>query len=366
MTAKYDYVVVGAGLTGATIARVLSDAGYRVIVVERRNHIGGNVWDELHESGARVHRYGPHYFRTSSRKVWSFVTRFAKFYPFAAKVVCELDGQRIPWPLQASYLQQLCGDVRPAFTGVPRNFEEAALTKLPRLAYDLFVRDYTEKQWGVAPSRLLPSLAKRLEVRTNGDPHLTPKARYQGLPVGGYARLVARMLTEITTILNCDYFAVADHLRPRKKLIYTGPIDRFFDYQFGRLPYRCQRREVRYYADLTDYQGTEQVNYPLHRQGPLVRSIEWKWLNPRKAVRGSVVTIETPANATGLDDLEYPIPLPEAQEVYAKYRHLADQYSSLVVCGRTGEYRYLDMDVAILRALTVARQLAVENKLPAT
>ena len=177
LVSSLDYLVVGSGLTGATIARMLADSGARVLVLDRREHLGGNVHDREHESGIRIHAYGPHYFRTRSDEVWDFVNRFARFYSYEARVMTHIDGTYEHWPVAASYINRTVGPAwQPAFTGVPSNFEEAALSIMPWHVYELFVKEYTEKQWGVPASHLSADLCRRFDVRLDDDPRLTPHA----------------------------------------------------------------------------------------------------------------------------------------------------------------------------------------------
>lgn len=188
---RADYIVIGSGLTGATIARSLVDAGRDVLVLDRRQHVGGNVHDSIHHSGVRIHTYGPHYFRTSSDEVWAWVNRFSRFTPFAAEVQALVDGQHYSWPVTRSTIHQIAGDRLPRYKAVaPVSLEEAALSMMPEPVYRLFVRDYNEKQWGAPCTSLSPSLCKRFKVAEPGETRLTPDAKYQGLPVDGYSSMM--------------------------------------------------------------------------------------------------------------------------------------------------------------------------------
>ncbi|ALF53174.1 hypothetical protein ACX27_10490 [Nostoc piscinale CENA21] len=200
-----DYLVVGSGITGATIARILADAGRQVLVVDRRSHLGGNVHDYAHQSGIRIHTYGPHYFRTSSEVVWKFVNKFASFYPYEAILKTYVDNCYENWPIAASYIRRMIGDNWiPDFKGTPSNFEEASLSIMPRLIYEKFVKEYTEKQWGVPATRLSHSLAKRFDVREDDEPRLKTN-KYQGIPYEGYANFMNNLLQSIPIIMNFDY-----------------------------------------------------------------------------------------------------------------------------------------------------------------
>lgn len=358
---KVDYLIVGSGLTGATISRLLADAGREVLVVDRRSHWGGNVHDHAHESGIRIHTYGPHYFRTSSERIWEYVTRFAEFHPFEAVVQSLVDGRYENWPIAASYIRDHVGEGwRPEFQGTPSNFEEAALSLMPRTIYEKFVKEYNEKQWGIPAHALAAELCKRFDVRADDDPRLTPRASHQGLPKQGYVELMRRMLENIPLHLDYDYLQRKGEIAARKRLIFTGPIDEFFGFALGRLVYRGQRREHRYLPDMDLAQPVGQVNNPLHRGGPHIRTLEWKHLMPDEAkphLRGTVLTTETPFTPESANEYEYPLPDACNARLYVDYRRRADATEGLLVCGRLGEYRYYDMDQAIGRAMTLAGKL---------
>lgn len=361
----FDYLVVGAGLTGATIARVLHDEGLRVLVVERRAAPGGNVHDHLHASGIRVHTYGPHYFRTDSDAIWSFVNRFAEFYRYEARLTSRVGDRYEPWPLTRSQVTRLVGDDwQPGFTGTPSNFEEASLRLMPRAIYETFVKGYTQKQWGIAPHCLAASLVQRFQIRADDDDRLSQK-RYQGLPIGGYAALMRRLLSTIPTVLNCDYLRERTALPKADRIVYTGPIDDYFGAPFGRLRYRRQCRVNTYLPEVAQVQPNVQVNNPDLAAGPHVRTIEWKHLMPAAEVRrarGTVITTETAADATQPDEYEYPFPDEENQQLYRRYRTCAASLDRVLICGRLGEYRYYDMDQSIGRALHLARRLLQERQ----
>jgi UDP-galactopyranose mutase len=355
-----DYVIVGSGLTGATIARVLSDHGREVLVIDRRQHLGGNVHDHLHPSGIRLHTYGPHYFRTSSEEIWAFVRRFATFYPYEAALKSYVDGHYENWPIAASYIERMIGTQwTPAFRGTPTNFEEASLAMMPRLVYDKFVKGYTEKQWGVPATALSASLARRFEVHTDDEPRLK-RHKYQGLPVAGYAGLMQQMLAGIPVVLNCDYLQHREGITPRQRLIFTGPIDEFFGYDLGRLVYRGQQREHSYLPNIAYAQPCGQVNNPDPANGPHIRTLEWKHMLPceyAKHIQGTVLTREITHSPREPDQYEYPFPDEKNARLYQEYRQRADTLSRVVICGRLGEYRYYDMDQAIGRALVLARRI---------
>jgi UDP-galactopyranose mutase len=356
---RCDYVIVGSGLTGAVIARHLVDAGERVIVLDRREHLGGNVADFAHPGGVNVHRYGPHLFRTTSDDIWRFVNRFAAFHPYEHQIKSAVDGRLENWPIAASYIRRTCGDSwRPEFQGKPANFEEAALSMMPRGVYEKFVKGYSEKQWGVPARALSAKLCKRFDVRADDDPRLTPTHKYQGIPTEGYSKMMERMLTGIPLVLNFDYLQDRGAFKACKKLIFTGPIDEFFNFELGKLAYRGQKRLHTYHAEVDWKQPCGQVNSPL--DGDHIRDIEWKhMMRPDYAarIRGTVLTRETPWTPDSPEHYEYPFPDDRNQDLFEQYQMMAREEEDVLICGRLGEYRYYDMDHAIGRAATLVKHL---------
>jgi UDP-galactopyranose mutase len=354
-----DVIIVGAGLTGSVIARLLTDAGWRALIVERRNHTGGNVHDTVHASGIRVHTYGPHYFRCNSEKIWSFVQRFSDFYPYQAVVKSLVRGQLETWPLNEDTVAQGLTDGWQPGTSAPGGFMEACLARIPPRVYDQFIKGYTQKQWGCPPSSLQARLASRIPIHPRGEWRLTPHHRYQGLPARGYASFMAAMVGGIELRMNFDFIRDRQFLPRAAFLIFTGPIDEFFGYDLGRLEYRAQKRTVRYFAADKTRQPCAQVNYP-GRTRRYIRTVEWKYLMPDEGVLntpGTVITYETPFSAQRPNDYEYPFPDSANTARYERYRARADAMPNVIFCGRLGEYRYLDMDQAIGRAMTIAEKL---------
>ena len=360
MTIKIDYLVVGSGLTGATIARLLQDSGREVMVLEKRDHVGGNVYDHIHSSGIRVHTYGPHYFRTNSERLWEFVNRFAQFYKYEASLKSFVDGNFENWPIAGSYIKKTVGSNWSAsFKGEPKNFEEASLKMMPETIYQKFVKGYTEKQWGVKATELSADLAKRFDVREDDEPRLM-RHKYQGIPAEGYSGFTKKLIEGIPVVLNFNYLLNKDMFDVKKKLIFTGPIDELFNFKFGKLEYRGQKRVHKYFEDIEFAQPCGQVNYPSPKQGSHIRVLEWKHMLPKESldkVKGTVITKEIPFSPKNPDEYEYPFPSSKNQKLYRKYEEAAVADDKLIVCGRLGEYKYYDMDQAIARATTIAKNI---------
>ena len=350
-----DCLIIGSGLTGATIARILTDCGLKVLIIERGEHVGGNVYDEYHSSGILYHTYGPHLFRTSSEKIWNFVNRFTDFFQYEYAVSSWFENSYVPWPITEQYIQEQCGlNWKASFKGEPRNFEEAVLSRFPAKVYQQLIKGYTEKQWGVTASSLSAGLADRITVNKGNTRRFT-KHKYQGLPSNGYHQMMNNMLKDIPLIRGVDYLECKDQFSA-KQVIYTGPIDEYFGFDLGRLEYRGQKRVHVYYQDKNYVSPTAQVNYPSIKDGLLVRTIEWKHLmNPKQmeAVFGTLLTSETPFSPKDPNEFEYPFPSEANQVLYKAYRERAESLENTLVCGRLGEYRYYDMDQAIGRALAL-------------
>jgi UDP-galactopyranose mutase len=344
--------------------RALTDAGRDVVVLERRAHLGGNVHDHKHASGVRIHTYGPHYFRTGSDQIWEFVNRFGSFYKYEAIVKCYVDGKIENWPIAASYIRRAVGENwKPSFTGVPRDFEEASLAMMPELVYRKFIKDYSEKQWGVHAAELAADLAKRFDVREDDEPRLM-RHKYQGIPCEGYAAFTRNVLAGIPIVLNFDFLKHKNLIKARELLVFTGPIDEYFGYDLGKLHYRGQRREHSYLTDKNFALPCGQVNNPDPARGSHIRTLEWKHMMPPEEmpkIKGTVLTREYTYSPEDSNHQEYPFPDRPNRELYKKYRARADAIPGLLVCGRLGEYRYYDMDQAIGRGMMLARTLLAEE-----
>ncbi len=355
-----EYLVVGSGLTGATVARVLRDRGKRVAVVDRRAQAGGNVVDRKHESGLTYHVYGPHYFRTNSAKVWDFVRRFSSFTDFYPTIKTLVDGRIEEWPLHREQLIRFAGaSWTPAFHGRPHNFEEACLAKMPRVVFEKFVRGYTEKQWGVPAEQLSTKLAQRLVILEDGK-SFGQMFRHSVLPSDGYGAFIAKLLDGIPVLLDFDYLKRRQECHPKICTVYSGPIDELFDFDLGKLQYRGQRREHSAIAVAGFHQPAVQLNDP-SKSVEHVRTIEWKHLSTQNKVDDiTLLSREIPYFPLDPEHYEYPMPDGKNAQLYSTYSERAASLDRFVVCGRLGEYRYLDMDQAIARALLLAERLLAE------
>lgn len=319
-----SWTVVGSGLTGAVIARYLHERGNKVTVLESRGEVGGNVAD-YQVDGTFIHRYGPHLFRTNSRRIWDYVNRFTTFTEYRHRVHTLAAGEIRPWP---------CAVSKPAFNGVPQNFEEACLAQMSEVSYRKFVKGYTEKQWGCDAKMLSVSLCKRIEPNDTG--FLFPNHIYQGIPVWGYTSMMQNMLRGIEVKLNTPW----DGTRG-SNLVFTGGIDAYYSYDAGKLRYRSQQRTLRPGGSFC-----AQLNYADANE-PRIRTISWRHIT---GGRSDLVTDETPQEGGE----EYPFPDDENQRLYQEY---ARRPTKAIICGRLGEYRYLDMDQAIGRALKICDSL---------
>lgn len=354
-----DYLIVGSGLTGATIARILKDHNKNVLVVERRNCIGGNVVDEIHPSGIRMNKYGPHCFRTNDQELWDWVNKFALFHTFEPIVKCRLDsGNLEAWPPHMTkYDQPYLSDI------VPTNFEEAALSKVSERIYNNMIKGYTEKMWGVPASSLSPELFDRIDVRydVNSQADIRFKTeKYQGVLTNGYTDFMLKLLSGIPIILNYNFLMNKYQIAAQKAIFFTGPIDEYFDYCLGKLDYRSHTRITECYRG-SDHFFLFDDCFQINEPDPYVnflRSIEWKYLLPDsyKYIHDTILTREISTAATQPDEYEYPVPDKKNAELYSKYQELAVEEKNVVFCGRLGEYKYYDMDQAITRAFDIAKE----------
>lgn len=378
----YDFLIVGAGLAGATVAHELTRVGKKCLVIDKRPHIGGNVFTE-NVDDINVHKYGAHIFHTSDKRIWNYVTSFVEFNRYTNCPVAQApDGRLYNLPFNMNTFYQMWGVKTPAEAqakideqrreavekmkteGVsePRNLEEQALTLIGRDIYEKLIKHYTEKQWGRKCIELPAFIIRRLPVRLTFDNNYFNDS-YQGIPIGGYTRLIEKMLEGIEVKLNTDYFAHKKELsQTAKKIIYTGEIDRFYDYCFGHLQYRTVSFETEI-IDTPNYQGNAVVNYT-DAVTPFTRIIEHKhfeqfgnqiYENPK-----TIISREYSKEWQPGDEPYYPVNDDRNSSIYAKYSELANHEENIIFCGRLAEYRYYDMHQVIAKAMDVANSILAD------
>ena len=368
---RYDYLIVGAGLYGAVCARELTDAGKRVLVIDRRSHVAGNVYTEK-IAGIHVHKYGAHIFHTNSRKVWEYVQRFAEFNRFTNSPVANYKGELYSLPFNMYTFNRMWGVVTPeeavakireqrkaAGITEPRNLEEQAISLVGTDIYEKLIKGYTRKQWGRDCRDLPAFIIRRLPVRLTFDNNYF-NALYQGIPVGGYTKLVQNMLEGVEVRTGVDFFEHRELADQAERVIYTGPIDEWFGYRLGYLEYRTVRFENEV-LDKPNFQGNAAVNYT-DAETPWTRIIEHKWFEFGKDEQGNdlpktVISREYSSEWKPGGEPYYPVNDDKNGALYRRYRALADMEENVLFGGRLGEYRYYDMDQVIDAALTRAKSL---------
>lgn len=365
---KIDWLIVGAGFTGAVLAeRIASQLDQRVLLVERRDHIGGNAYDYYDEHGVLAHKYGPHIFHTNATRVWDYLSRFTEWRIYYHKVLGVIDGQQVPIPFNLNtlealfprpYADHLAGLLIDAFgygKKIPilelRNASDGDLSQLADFIYDKVFKNYTQKQWELTPEELGPSVTARVPVFISRDNRYF-QDRYQGMPKLGYTELFRRMLRHpnIRLLLNTDYRHVKEEIEYRK-MVFTGPIDQYFDYRHGELPYRSLHFEMQHDKHKR-VQPVGTVNYP--NEFAFTRITEFKHLTGQ-VVPGTTTTIEYPQpHVVGENDPYYPIPKEEFRTRYKEYQNVAEKDAGRVLfAGRLADYRYYNMDQAVARALSL-------------
>ena len=358
---KYDYLIVGAGLFGAVYARQMSDAGKRCLVIDKRPHIAGNIYTQEIE-GIQVHMYGPHIFHTDKKEVWRYVQRFTEFIHFRYEPVANYKGELYNLPFNMNTFHQIWGintpqeaagileQQRQEITGEPRNLEEQAIRLIGRDVYEKLIKGYTQKQWGRSCDKLPAFIIRRLPVRLRFDNNYFDHP-YQGIPIGGYTKLVENILQGIEVRLNEDYLTDRHRWNAiAEKIVYTGPVDAYFDYRFGALAYRSLRFETEV-LDYDNYQGVAGMNFT-DAQTPYTRIVEHKHFefgggNPGK----TVITKEYSMEWRPGEEPYYPVNDERNNALYARYKELAEQEKKVIFGGRLAEYRYYDMDQVIEQAL---------------
>ncbi len=359
----FDYLIVGAGFAGAVMAeRLATQANKKVLVVDTRSHIGGNTYDFYNEAGILVHKYGPHIFHTNSKDVFDYLGQFTDWRPYEHRVLASVDGMQVPIPINLNTINALYGlnlnadevDKFLASKAEPvtrvRTSEDVVVAKVGRELYEKFFKGYTKKQWDLDPSELDASVTARIPTRCNKDDrYFTDK--FQGMPLLGYTKMFEKMLNHknIKVMLNTDYKEIR-HIIPFKEMIYTGPIDYYFDYCYGKLPYRSLEFKFET-IDTEKFQDTGTVNYP--NEHAYTRITEFKYLTGQKHPKTTVV-YEYP-KAEG--DPYYPVPRPENAELYRKYQALAEGTTNVHFTGRLATYKYYNMDQVVAQSLKLFKNI---------
>lgn len=355
----FDYLIVGAGFAGSVLAeRLASVADKKVLIIDQRDHIAGNAYDYYNKDGILIHKYGPHIFHTNAKRVFDYLGQFTAWRPYEHRVLASVDGQLVPIPINLNTINTLYG-LNLDSTQVEAFFESKAekkdkvltsedvvVSKVGKELYEKFFKYYTRKQWDLDPSELDASVTARVPTRTNKDDRYFTDT-YQAMPLYGYTKMFQKMLSHpnIKIMLNTDYREIIDVI-PYKFLIYTGPIDSFFNYCYGRLPYRSLEFKFETH-DTEVYQPTGTVNYP--NEHPYTRITEFKYLTGQKNPKTSIV-YEYP-KAEG--DPYYPIPRPENAEIYKKYQQLANAMTNTYFTGRLATYKYYNMDQVVAQSLSL-------------
>jgi UDP-galactopyranose mutase len=359
----FDYLIVGAGFAGSVLAeRLATQQNKKVLLVDKRNHIGGNAYDHYNEHGILIHKYGPHIFHTNSREVFEYLGRFTEWRPYEHKVQASVDGQLVPMPINLDTINKLYGLNLTSFeleeffskvaekVDVVRTSEDVVVSRVGRELYEKFFKNYTRKQWGMDPSELDASVTSRVPTRTNRDARYFTDT-YQAMPSLGYTKMFEKMLDHpnIHILLNTDYREVEGELGC-KEVIYTGPIDEYFDLCYGKLPYRSLdfKHETH---NCEKYQPAPVVNYP--NEHLYTRITEFKYLTGQEHTKTAIV-YEYPK---GEGDPYYPVPKSENQEMYKQYKILADAMPNVHFVGRLATYRYYNMDQVVAQALTTYQKL---------
>lgn len=359
----YDYLIVGSGLYGATFAHLATQKDKKCLIIEKRNHIGGNVYTEECE-GIQVHRYGAHIFHTSNKKVWNFVNHFADFNGFINMPVALYNGKIYNLPFNMNTFSKMWGittpqqakekilqQIRESGITTPKNLEEQAIYLVGRDIYEALIKGYTEKQWGKSCCELPPFIIKRLPVRYTYDNRYFNDV-YQGIPTGGYTQVIEKMIEGCDVKLNTDFFEFIKHNKNiAKKIVYTGQIDTYFNYCFGELEYRSLRFETET-LDCENYQGNAVVNYT-QADVPYTRIIEHKHFEFGTQLK-TIITKEYPMKWSKGQEAYYPVNDEKNNKLYEKYAKKAKVEKNVIFGGRLGQYRYFDMDKTIADAMQIA------------
>ena len=372
---KYDYLIVGSGLFGSIFAYEANKRGKKCLVIEKRSHIGGNIYTENVEGiqvhkygeGIQVHKYGAHIFHTSNKEVWEYINQFAEFNRYTNSPVARYKDELYNMPFNMNTFHALWGVITPeeakqkieeekkeAGITEPKNLEEQAIRLVGKTIYEKLVKGYTEKQWGRKATELPSFIIKRLPVRFIYDNNYFNDS-YQGIPIGGYTQIIEKMLDGIEVRLNYDYFDHKEEMNQiSDKIIFTGPIDKFYDYKFGELEYRSLRFETEV-LNTSNYQGNAVVNYTEY-EVPYTRIIEHKHFDNTKDIDKTIITREYPAKWDKDKEPYYTINDERNTNLYNKYKELSKKDNKIIFGGRLGQYKYFDMDKVIAEALNCVKQ----------
>lgn len=363
----FDYLIVGAGFAGSVLAeRLATVANKKVLIIDKRNHIGGNAYDHYDESGILVHKYGPHIFHTNSKDVYSYLSQFTEWRNYQHRVLANVDGQLFPIPINLNTINSMYGlnlssdELEDFFASKAeplsevKTSEDVVVSKVGRELYEKFFKNYTKKQWDLDPSELNASVTARVPTRTNKDGRYFTDT-YQVMPLHGYTKMFEKMLDHpnIKIMLNTDYKEIINEFT-YKKLIFTGPVDEYFDYRFGKLPYRSINFKFETH-DREQFQETGTINYP--NDYAFTRITEFKYISGQQHHKTSIVYEFSQAEG----DPYYPIPKPDNAELYKKYQTLANQLENTYFVGRLATYKYYNMDQVVAQALSTFKTIIKDN-----
>lgn len=362
----YDYLIVGSGLFGSIFAREMTDAGKKCLVIEKRNHIGGNCFTE-NTDGINVHKYGPHIFHTSDEKVWTWINQFVKFNSYINRPKVNYRDKLYSFPINLFTLYQLFGvktpkeaydllETKRKKVSNTANLEEWIISQVGEEIYDIFIKGYTTKQWGKSPSELPSSIIRRLPIRLTFDDNYYMD-KYQGIPIGGYTQIFDKLLEGIEVKINTNFFDNKDYFKSiSKKIVYTGPPDLWYSYQFGKLEWRSLKFESQH-LDIPDYQGNAIINYT-EESVPYTRVVEHKHFEFIES-KTTIITHEYPQN-TG--EPYYPINDQMNNDRYLEYKLLMDKEQNIIFGGRLADYKYYDMHQVIASALKKSQEEKIKIK----
>ena len=359
----FDYLIVGAGFAGSVLAeRLATQANKKVLIIDQRNHVGGNAYDYYNKDGILIHKYGPHIFHTNSKDVFEYLSRFTPWRQYEHKVLASVDGQLLPIPINLNTINQMYGltlnsdQVYDFFKSKAEKVdrivtsEDVVVSKVGRELYEKFFKGYTRKQWDLDPSELDASVTARVPTRTNKDDRYFTDT-YQAMPLYGYSKMFEKILSHpnIKIMLNTDYKEIVDSI-PYKFMIYTGPVDAYFNYCYGKLPYRSLEFKFET-VEVEKFQSTGTVNYP--NEHPYTRITDFKYLTGQQHPKTTIV-YEYP-KAEG--DPYYPVPRPENADIYKKYQQLTLAMTNTYFVGRLATYKYYNMDQVVAQSLTLFKKL---------